>query len=419
MTTPCDASALVGAAPAADAAPRVAGPLRVGGTLSLAGGSWSGTEPATESLRWESCNAAACTTVGSDLTYTTGPADLGRTVRAVVTRTNAFGTASVTTPAVGPVVPEPSEPPPPSGTLAPASLTFDATRVGATTGLSAVYVDDDRSPIRIASVRVTGEHAADFALAPGSCASGTLLAVGESCTLAVRFAPSAPGERRATLEIDDGSLRTVPLRGTGGAVPAATVVPAVVGEPRVGSTLSVAGGEWSGSGPIATTISWEACDTSGCHPVGDGPSYTPTATDVGKGVRALVSSTNAYGTATATTAAAGPVRPRAGVLAVSAHRLRFGAVRVGTSGPARLLRISNDGGAPLEATLRMAGRHPGEFRRSTDCGGRVVLAPGEACTVAIRLRPAGAGRRTATLVVAVVGDPAATAAVRLAGRGIG
>lgn len=420
MTTPCDETALVGTAPEADTVPHVTGPLVVGGTLSLAGGSWSGTEPSTEAVRWESCDATACATVGSDLTYTTGPADLGRSVRAVVTRTNGFGTTSVTTPGVGPVVPEPATPAAPIGTLAPASLTFDATRVGASTGLSAVYVNDDRAPIRIAGVRITGEHAADFALGPGSCASGTLLAVGESCTLAVRFAPTAAGERRATLEVDDGYSRSVPLRGLAGAVPTATVVPVVVGEPRVGSELSLAGGEWGGSDPIATTVSWEACDAGGCRPAGAGPTYTPAPTDVGRGVRALVSATNAYGSTTAATAVAGPVRPAAGgVVAVSAHRLRLGAVTVGTSSRAKRLRISNTGDAPLQATLRMTGEQRSDFRWSSDCGPPVALAPGEGCTVTVRLHPARAGRTSATLLVASVADPAVTEAVRVAGRGVG
>lgn len=78
---------------------------------------------------------------------------------------------------------------------------------------------DGVEPARVA---VTGDHATDFVIARDGC-GGASLARGESCTVDIRFAPSAAGARTAAVHVV-GATRTaispeVPLTGTGGALP--------------------------------------------------------------------------------------------------------------------------------------------------------------------------------------------------------
>ncbi|HET6548757.1 MAG TPA: FG-GAP-like repeat-containing protein, partial [Solirubrobacter sp.] len=77
------------------------------------------------------------------------------------------------------------------------------------------------SALRALSVRKLGAGADDFAVADG-CA-GARVGIGRTCTIGVRFAPSAPGASSATLQIAGAGLDpiNVPLTGTGTAVAAA------------------------------------------------------------------------------------------------------------------------------------------------------------------------------------------------------
>lgn len=60
-------------------------------------------------------------------------------------------------------------------------------------------------PLKVGKVRIVNGEAADFRIAANSC-TGNRLAVGESCVVSVRFAPSAPGPRSSTLEIHSDSV---------------------------------------------------------------------------------------------------------------------------------------------------------------------------------------------------------------------
>jgi hypothetical protein len=102
--------------------------------------------------------------------------------------------------------------------LAPARLNFgnhpvgstSATRTITVTNAGAVTVNFTGSP------GITGTDPQDFSLSSGTC--GASLAAGASCTIGVRFAPTATGARIATLSVfddDAGSPQTAVLFGTG------------------------------------------------------------------------------------------------------------------------------------------------------------------------------------------------------------
>ena len=76
-------------------APAISGTAAQGQTLTVSTGTWTGTGAITYTYRWQRCNtdASACANITGAVanTYTLGSADVGNTVRAVVTATDATG----------------------------------------------------------------------------------------------------------------------------------------------------------------------------------------------------------------------------------------------------------------------------------------------------------------------------------------
>ncbi len=93
--------ALSTAPPANTALPALSGTAEEGRTLTASAGAWS-NDPSSFAYRWEACNAAgkACSDIqgATGASYQLGSADVGRTVRVVVTATNAIGSTSASSP---------------------------------------------------------------------------------------------------------------------------------------------------------------------------------------------------------------------------------------------------------------------------------------------------------------------------------
>jgi hypothetical protein len=75
------------------------------------------------------------------------------------------------------------------------------------------------TPLRIASLTLSGTDAGDFAILPSStCTAGDRVASGGVCRIELAFKPTGGGVRSATLSISDSdpsSPQTVALSGTG------------------------------------------------------------------------------------------------------------------------------------------------------------------------------------------------------------
>jgi hypothetical protein len=81
--------------------PGISGPARVGRTLKLSNGSWSGSLPMTFSYQWRRCSttaASSCVPISGATanTYSPTSADIDLYIRATVTASNAGGTGSAT-----------------------------------------------------------------------------------------------------------------------------------------------------------------------------------------------------------------------------------------------------------------------------------------------------------------------------------
>lgn len=81
------------AAPSNTALPSVSGTPKTGQTLTVSNGTWSGS-PTDFSYQWQRCSSTtSCVSIAdaNESTYVVRPADVGHTLRAVVTATNADG----------------------------------------------------------------------------------------------------------------------------------------------------------------------------------------------------------------------------------------------------------------------------------------------------------------------------------------
>jgi len=109
-----------GTPPANTAAPVVSGTAQSGQTLTASAGSWSGTTPMTYAFQWQHCDSsgASCTAVAGATaqTYALTSADVGFTMRAAVTASNAYGAATISSAATAVVAAPPPPPPPPPAT---------------------------------------------------------------------------------------------------------------------------------------------------------------------------------------------------------------------------------------------------------------------------------------------------------------
>ena len=135
-----------------------------------------------------------------------------------------------------------------TGQLAlPGPVTFAAQAVGTTSAPQAATLTNvGGAPVTVASV--VSSNPAEFAVT-STCAT---VAAGASCSLALTFAPAAPGARSATVTVASdgtGSPQTLPVSGTGTAAPA----PGQLAFASAVNFGSVEIGTVTGATPVAVT----------------------------------------------------------------------------------------------------------------------------------------------------------------------
>lgn len=100
MSAPTRVIAAAGTRPVNATPPTISGTPQVGQTLSAAPGTWSGRQPITFSFQWQRCDkvGGSCAPIAgaNATTYALTEADLGSTVRVVVTARNSAGSAART-----------------------------------------------------------------------------------------------------------------------------------------------------------------------------------------------------------------------------------------------------------------------------------------------------------------------------------
>lgn len=292
--------------------PTITGTFATGQQLTTSPGTWAG-EPTSFAYAWLRCDGGggACVTItgATTATYTTTPADLGRTIRARVTGTNAVGVASVQSSPTVSIV---------ETVLAPAPGTPPAIRPGtATRGrqLEAVVGTFSGTPSIAHSLTwqrcdgtdgpgSIGENCVDLAGETGSTYLLTETDVGR--TLRVRdSASNSAGVAQATSNPSAVVAQAY--------APALTAAPAIDGVMEEGATLTADPGTWTGTGPITYSYAWQRCDLDGsaCQsvPSAAGTRYVLTAADVNFAVKLYVGASSPYGSEGAQTDVSSEVAP--------------------------------------------------------------------------------------------------------------
>jgi hypothetical protein len=277
-------------------APTVSGTTTQGQTLSTTTGTWSDNS-STFTYAWQDCDSsgANCTSISgaSASSYTLRASDVGHTLRAVVTATDAGGSGSATSSATGAVAAAPVTAP--SNTAAPA--VSGTTTQGNTLTTSNGSWNNNPTGFSYAWQDCNSSGASCSAISGATSGSYTLQASDVGHTIrSVVTAGNSGGSNAAS------SAATAVIASSTPAAPSSTAAPAVTGSPTQGSTLTTSNGSWTGS-PTSYTYAWQDCNSSGagCATISGATSssYTLGTGDVGSTVRSLVTAKNAGGSASA------------------------------------------------------------------------------------------------------------------------
>ena len=232
-----------------------------------------------------------------------GPAAVYNCEGGGFTVTDGGGNSGISgTPYCGPW-PAPVYPPyPASGvTASPSALNFGSVATGATSAAQTVTVSNPTgSAASVSSISVSG----DFSQT-NTC--GSSIAAGGSCTVSVKFAPTATGTRTGSLTVNAGGVtNTVSLSGTGtapGPVLSANPASLSFGRTLVGSTASPQTMTVTNSGTTSATVSGvtvtgDFSQTNNCTSIAVGGScsvtvtFKPTASGTRTGTLTVTSNAN-------------------------------------------------------------------------------------------------------------------------------
>ncbi len=309
--------------------PSITGVLKDGGLLSAATGTWSGTEPLSYSYTWELCNASGegCKeiedAVGSTLLLSS--ADVGSTLRVVVTASNGGGSASATSAATGLIaalLPSNTVLPSVTGTLKDGQVLTGSTGTwSGTTPISYGYQWLLCNGAGEACKEISGAVGSTLALVSGDVGS----------TLRVVVTASNGGGSASATSAATGLVAAL--------LPSNTVLPSVTGTLKDGQVLTGSTGTWSGTTPISYGYQWLLCNGAGeaCKEISGavGSTLALVSGDVGSTLRVVVTASNGGGSASATSAATGLVAallPSNTVLPSVTGTLKDGQVLTGSTG---------------------------------------------------------------------------------------
>ncbi len=315
-------------------------------------------------------------------------------------------------------------------TVAPPTFGFGTFTVGATSGPQVFTVSN---PGTIATgpltVSMMGAHAANFAITANTC-MGMMIGAGLSCTVTVRFTPSAAGGRSATLQITGapGGTTSASLTGTG-SLPLSIgptmhdFGPATVGQNTGTQTFTVTNPGTIATGMLsAMTAGTHAADfpviTNGCAGMTLAPAatcmmtvrFSPTA--IGGRTGTIQVSGSPGGATTATLSGTGSAPMTAMPTSFS-----YGSVTLGSSSALQTFTINNPGSLTT-GTLAVSttGTNPGEFVLvGGTCPGATLAPTTGSCTIQFTFTPLATGARSASL--RVQGTPGGDVLIPVTGTG--
>ena len=278
--------------------------------LTADNGVWDGS-PTGYTQKWQQCNSGGTGCV--DISGATGPTytplagDVGKTLRVVVTATNASGSTPASSNATAVVQ---------AAAAAPTNTTLPAITGGASATQGVQLTADngvwDGSPTgytqKWQQCNSGGTGCVDISGATGPTYTPLAGDVGKTLRVVVT-ATNASGSTPA-------SSNPTAVVQAAAAAPTNTTLPAITGGASAtqGVQLTADNGVWDGS-PTGYTQKWQQCNSggTGCVDISGatGPTYTPLAGDVGKTLRVVVTATNASGSTPASSNATAVVQAAA------------------------------------------------------------------------------------------------------------
>ena len=274
--------------PANTSAPTIAGSAQEGAQLTANDGTWTGTGNVF-SYQWKRCNStgAACVDItgATAKTYTAVLADVGKTLRVVVTATNAAGPVSATsnqTAAVLDAKPANTVSPQISGSPQvgqPLSVD-EGTWTGGNLGFSFQWLRCDTSGGACQNIAV-----------PLTTRTYTVEQVDVGSTIRVDVTATNSGGSTTT--------RTAPTAEAGSKAPFNQTLPVISGLVREGQALNTTNGTWTNSGgTLNFSYQWRRCDSAGSNCVNVGTNaatYILQTADVGHRMRVIVTAQDTQG----------------------------------------------------------------------------------------------------------------------------
>lgn len=317
----------------------------------------------------------------------------------------------------------------------PHPVDFGEQTVGTTSGIKIVIVSDrDRTrSVSVGSIQLSGTDAADFAVAATSCPNANIPA-GQSCSVAVRFAPPAAGERSAVLLVHRGDgeqMLTVPLTGRGiaGALTAqeSTVDfgQIEVGVPTVAKTITVT--NTTGQAVVVEAISLSGDDAedfsttaAGCVGATIAPAGTCTVsatfdpTTFGDRDATILFSYDRPGSplSVGLTGAGAALMFR-----VAPAHLQFGRQAVGSRAGLVVTMSTPLGTVVSIGAVTVTGPAAADYAVTSNGCSAVTLPPRSSCVVTVEFTPTADGTRNASMAVYRANESVAANQVQLTGLG--
>ncbi|HUJ91765.1 MAG TPA: hypothetical protein VLW05_03630, partial [Gaiellaceae bacterium] len=295
-------------APLKVAAPTIAGGAspQTGQLLSASNGTWVGATVAGFTYQWQRCDSsgASCASIGGATasTYAVVSADVGHTLRVVVTASNVAGaTASDPSSATGIVTLAGTVNPP--SNLAYPSITLPFNN---TTGTPNVG-----DTVTATNGTWTGSFPMTFTYQWKMCDSpqGSCYRIIGATSSFYTIPPTLYGKALRVEVTATNSAAAVaqnsPATNTISAIaPNLRITPPITGTNMVGQTLAVGTGTWDGSPPLTFTYDWRRCnppgDPSSCVsiPGATTATYIPVVADIGLTLRVWITGSNPAGSQT-------------------------------------------------------------------------------------------------------------------------
>jgi hypothetical protein len=397
------------------------------GTLTL-----SGAAAGDYAISGGTCANGASLAAGASCTVQVAfkPSAAGaRSASLVIAHNATGGSSTVALSGTGNAVAQPTV------ALSANAIDFGALVAGVASPAQSVTVNNTgQAALTFSSITVGGANANVFTLG-GTCATGTLVPAGGSCTVTVTANASANGAFSGNLSLASNASNgavSVALTGTVSApAPAVAASPTAVafgtqtiGAPAATQTVTLANkgnvalalNGIAVSGASTVTIANKTCGTT----LAVGANCTVTLafapTTAGSAAATLAVTSNAA-PLQVTISGTGTTAPVAKPTLSEAGPVAFADTQVGKSAATHTITLSNGGTAALKiASLVLDGAQASDFVLGGTCAANASVAASASCTIDIGFKPTAAGQRAGTFVLMT--DAGNQFTVALAGTGV-